>query len=78
MGEVVKVEMQVVSFGSGEFDRVRVDLDSEKPLMRVVSLSPKGSGSIFMQVMFEKVPKFCDHCDLMGHSVLECGTGEFA
>jgi hypothetical protein len=31
-----------------------------------------------MQVLFEKVPKFSDHCGLMGHSVLECGTGEFA
>jgi hypothetical protein len=77
VGEVVKVEMQVVSFGSGEFHRVRVNLDSEKPLMRVVSLSPEGCGNIFMQVLFEKVPKFCDHCGLMGHSLLECGTVEF-
>jgi hypothetical protein len=75
---VVKVEKQVVSFGSGEFHRARVNIDSEKPLMRVVSLSPEGSGSIFMQVLFEKLPKFCDHCGLMSHTVLECGTGEFS
>jgi hypothetical protein len=31
-----------------------------------------------MQVLFEKMPKFCDHCVLMGHTVLECGTGEFS
>jgi uncharacterized membrane protein YgcG len=30
-----------------------------------------------MQVLFEKLLKFCDHCGLMGHVVLECGTGEF-
>ena len=32
---------------------------------------------MFLQVKFEKMPRFCDHCGLMGHVVLECGTGEF-
>jgi hypothetical protein len=44
--------------------------------MRIVSLSPEGSASLFMQVLFEKLPKFCDHCGLMGHVILECGTYE--
>jgi hypothetical protein len=53
-------------------------LDADKPLMRIVSFSPEGCAKLFMQVIFEKLPKFCDHYGLMGHVVLECGTGEFS
>jgi hypothetical protein len=77
VGEVVKVELKVVSFGNGEFHRARVLLDAGKPLLRFVSLSPEGCPSLFMQVLFEKLPKFCDYCGLMEHVALECGTGEF-
>jgi hypothetical protein len=77
VGEVSKVEMKVASYGNGEFHRARVKLNADSPLMRLVSLSPEGSESLFMQVLFEKMPRFCDHCGLMGHGVLECGTGEY-
>jgi hypothetical protein len=78
VGEVVKVELKAISFGNGEFHRARVLLEADTPLMRIVSLSPEGCAKLFMQVVFEKLPKFCDHCGLMGHVVLECGTGEFS
>jgi hypothetical protein len=77
VGEVVKVELKAALFGNGEFHIARVLLEADKPLMRIVSLSPKGSASLFVQVVFEKQPKLCDQCGLMGHVVLECGTGEF-
>ncbi|KAM0890378.1 hypothetical protein ACQ4PT_027087 [Festuca glaucescens] len=77
VGEVDRVEVKAISSGDGEFHRARVKLDAERPLMKIVSLSPEGCESLFMQVKFEKIPKFCDHCGLMGHVVLECGTGEF-
>jgi hypothetical protein len=77
VGEVERVETKIVSSANGDFHRARVKLDATKPLLRLVSLSPEGCDSIFMQVKFEKISKFCDHCGLMGHQVLECGTGEF-
>jgi hypothetical protein len=76
VGEVDKVEMQVASDGKGEFHKARVNLVSTEPLRRFVTLSPEGFKDMVMQVKFEKIPKFCDYCGLMGHGVLECGTGE--
>ena len=78
VGEVVKVELKVISAEDGEFQRARVKLTAGRPLMRVVTLSPEGLQSMLMQVKYEKAPKFCDHCGLMGHGALECGTGEHA
>lgn len=46
--------------------------------MRIVTLSPEGCDSIILQVKYEKVARFCAHCGFMGHSHLECGSGEHA
>ncbi|KAK1629914.1 hypothetical protein QYE76_004229 [Lolium multiflorum] len=78
VGEVVKVEARVFSFGNGEFHRARIWLDAARPLMRFVTLSPEGFESMALQVKFEKMPKYCSYCGLMGHVDLECGSGEFA
>jgi hypothetical protein len=70
VGEVDRVDMKVVSFGTDEFHKAQVKLNVERTLVRVVSLSPKGSKSMYMHVMFQKIPKFCN-CGLMGQVVLE-------
>jgi hypothetical protein len=77
VGEVISVEMKVVSSGRGDFFRARVNLDAAKPLVRFVSLSPEGSGLMLLQVKYEKMPCFCFHYGQMGHTHLECGSGEF-
>ena len=42
MGEVISVEMKVVSIGIGDFYRARVNLDATKSLVRFVTLAPEG------------------------------------
>ncbi|KAK1666375.1 hypothetical protein QYE76_054534 [Lolium multiflorum] len=78
VGEVEKVEGCVASFGNGEFQRARVKLFADKPLPRVVTFSPEGCESMLLLVMYEKMPKLCAFCGMMGHEHLECGTGEYA
>jgi hypothetical protein len=78
VGEVEKVEVKVASNGNGDFHRARVHLDAARPLMRFVTLSPEGRASMPLQVKYEKIPKFCKHCGLMGHGELECGSGEYS
>jgi hypothetical protein len=78
VGEVEKVEARVASFGNGEFQRARVKLFADKPLPRVVTFSPEGCENMLLLVMYEKMPKFCAFCGMMGHEHLECGTGEYA
>ena len=51
---------------------------ASKPLIRVVTFAPEGQDKMLLQVKYEKLPRFCAHCGLMGHVHLECGAGEYA
>jgi hypothetical protein len=53
-----------------------VKLDVRKPLARFVSISRAGEREVY-PIKFEKMPRFCAACDHIGHTHLECGTGEF-
>ncbi|KAM0839832.1 hypothetical protein ACQ4PT_060066 [Festuca glaucescens] len=77
VGEVISVDLAPVQMRTGVFHRVRVKLNSVKPLMRFVPLSVEGSPRMFLQIKYEKMPKYCEHCGLMGHTYLECGTCEY-
>jgi hypothetical protein len=74
VGKVLEVETNVQ--GAGNFVRARVKLYVRKPLARFVSMSRAGQREIY-QIKFEKMPRFCAACGMIGHSHLECGTGEF-
>jgi hypothetical protein len=74
VGKVIrKVETNVN--GVGNFVRVRVKLNVAKPLARFVTVSRAGQRE-FYQIKYEKMPKFCGACGYMGHTHLECGSGE--
>lgn len=77
VGAVVSVDMRAIAFLTCDYHRARVMLAASKPLPRVVTLSPEGSPSMVLQEKYEKMPRFCAHCGIMGHSHLECGTGEY-
>jgi hypothetical protein len=69
------IEVDSASHGLGDFIRVRVKLDLRKPIARFVSISREGRREFF-KIQFEKIPRFCGACGMVGHSYLECGTGE--
>jgi hypothetical protein len=74
VGKIIGVETDVQ--GAGNFVHARVKLDIHKPLAWFVSMSKAGQREIF-EIKYEKMPKFCGACGFIGHSHLECGTGEF-
>ena len=76
VGEVLTVDMKVISNGTDDFHRAKVNLPADRPLVRVMTLSPEGCASIVLHVKYEKIAHFCAHCGLMGHTHLECSTGE--
>jgi hypothetical protein len=78
VGEVQEVETRAINTKSGDFHRARVFLPAKRALVRVVTLAPEGKEKIYLQVKYEKLPRFCGHCGFMGHTLLECGTGEHA
>ncbi|KAK1651010.1 hypothetical protein QYE76_068815 [Lolium multiflorum] len=75
VGKFVKVDTEGAT--GGNFVRVRVELDVNKPLARFTSVIRKGEREVYL-VKFEKIPKFCEVCGIMGHEYLECGTGYHA
>jgi hypothetical protein len=73
VGKAIKVE--TVVHGQGNFVRVRVKLDVRKKLARVVTVSREKKREYY-QIQYEKIPRFCGACGFLGHSHLECGSGE--
>ncbi|KAK1610199.1 hypothetical protein QYE76_033872 [Lolium multiflorum] len=73
-GKVVETQLNVR--GAGNIVRAKVRLDVRKPLARFVSRIREGVREVY-PIKFEKMPRFCGACGFVGHSHLECGTGEF-
>jgi hypothetical protein len=73
VGKVSEVEINIE--GVNNFVRVRVKLDVRKALARFVTVVRAGQRE-FYSIKFEKMPKFCGACGFLGHTHLECGSGE--
>jgi hypothetical protein len=67
--------MSTKLFYEGNYVRIRVLLELNSPLKRVVSLNIDGEGKKRLYVKYEKVPFFCKHCRIIGHNHEECGGG---
>ncbi|KAM0887405.1 hypothetical protein ACQ4PT_029062 [Festuca glaucescens] len=76
IGEVVQVDMNASGLESGDFVRARVWLDVRRCLTCFVSFKPEGGVQVIMRVKYEKIPRFCGVCGLLGHMQEECGTRE--
>jgi hypothetical protein len=76
IGDTLWVESDNVVKGWRDYLHIRVNLDIDKPLTRVVyvSFGNEGKREVF-RVKYEKLPKFCVDCGLIGHIESECGDG---
>uniref|UniRef100_A0ACD5ZER8 Uncharacterized protein n=1 Tax=Avena sativa TaxID=4498 RepID=A0ACD5ZER8_AVESA len=72
-GKVLEVQTDVRV--AGNFVRVKVRLDVRKVLTRFISLSRGGQSQVY-QIEYEKMSRFCGACGFIGHTHLECGSGE--
>jgi sporulation protein YlmC with PRC-barrel domain len=75
IGAVKEVQMTPKLYFEGNYVRLRVKVDTTKPLMRFVSLTIPDEGRKRLAVKYEKVPFFCKRCGLFGHDHEECGDG---
>lgn len=73
IGEVLYAEPQSQDF-SGNFHRVWVRIDVNKPLKNAVSMIREGKRQIY-RVKYEKLPDWCAVCGMMGHLFKEHGSG---
>ena len=73
VGEVLYAEPQSQDF-VGNFHRVWVRIDVNKPLKNAVSMIRDGKCQIY-RVRYEKLPDWCAVCGMLGHLSKEHGNG---
>lgn len=75
IGEFLKVDLDDETNGWRDFLRIKVKLDVDKPLTRIVYISLGARKREAFRIKYKKLPKFCAVCGIMGHSDTECGDG---
>ncbi|KAK6163170.1 hypothetical protein DH2020_000034 [Rehmannia glutinosa] len=67
------LEVQTDSTGSvvGKFLRIKVEIDIQKPLCRVIQLDEKFQKRL-IGIKYERLPDFCFHCGKLGHILKDC------
>ncbi|KAL4386622.1 hypothetical protein GQ457_09G020910 [Hibiscus cannabinus] len=75
IGTTIGVDHRVEGGNLGEFLRIRVSIDITKPLHRSVMLgNGQGQKSSPCPLKYERLPRFCYFCGLLGHDLASCST----
>ncbi|KAL4303503.1 hypothetical protein GQ457_10G010640 [Hibiscus cannabinus] len=70
--KVIMTDTHLEDGNMGEFMRVRVLIDTSKPLRRCVVVSRLDAKASMCLLQYERLPLFCHGCGLIGHPVLAC------
>ncbi|KAM0858148.1 hypothetical protein ACQ4PT_048016 [Festuca glaucescens] len=74
IGQVIEVEMGTNGVNYSKFVRVYVRINLKKPLLRwVIGNVDRGKKPRKFRVLYEKMPRFCAICGVIGHVADECG-----
>ncbi|TXG73186.1 hypothetical protein EZV62_001765 [Acer yangbiense] len=81
IGDVEEIDKGASGDCDGKFLRVRVSIDVEKPLRRILRVDVLGDGEeSVMLFRYERLPDHCFRCGKLGHKTMECtdasGTSE--
>lgn len=72
VGKVLAIDWRDRNGGWVEYMRIRVKVDTSKPLQRVIRVE-SGEGKEFTCVVkYERLPIFCYLCGCIGHSTKKC------
>jgi hypothetical protein len=75
IGKTSKVDLDEDFNGWRNYLHIKVNLDIEKPLTRIIYVEMEDGKSEAFRVKYEKLSKFCAVCGLLGHTESECGDG---
>ncbi|KAF8380160.1 hypothetical protein HHK36_027643 [Tetracentron sinense] len=75
LGEVLSVDLPEDGLAQwGKFLRVRVCMDVLKPLVAGKCIRSLSNGRLPIQFRYERLPRFCFHCGIMGHVIFNCSS----
>jgi len=55
----------------GHYARILVDIDFSKKIFHEIIVEREGA-SYPVEVVYERIPEFCSHCQTLGHDVTNC------
>ncbi|KAK5832999.1 hypothetical protein PVK06_016808 [Gossypium arboreum] len=76
IGEVLAIDWRDREGCWVEYNRVRVKLNTSKPLRRVVYMVGAKGEEILCAIKYEQLPTFCYLCVCIGHHTHKCGMYE--
>ncbi|PPD67275.1 hypothetical protein GOBAR_DD35844 [Gossypium barbadense] len=72
IGEVLAIDWRDGDGGWTEYMRIRINIDINKPLRRVVHYIDHEGEEFVFAIRYEKLPRFCYICGLIGHTTQKC------
>ncbi|TXG60399.1 hypothetical protein EZV62_014972 [Acer yangbiense] len=72
VGELVDIDVGVTSECFGKYMRLKVAIDISKPLKRFLRLELKQGVESMLLIRYEKLPEYCFHYGVIGHSYQVC------
>ncbi|KAL8537662.1 hypothetical protein ACS0TY_012696 [Phlomoides rotata] len=73
VGTVIKLDERTASRSIGRFARVLVELDLKQDREEYV-IFERADHRYVVYIQYERLPEFCNYCNVMGHSTGNCGT----
>ncbi|KAL5829848.1 hypothetical protein ACOSQ3_019316 [Xanthoceras sorbifolium] len=73
IGQVKDIDVGASGNCLGKFLRLRVEIDTSRPLKRVLKLKLDGmEEEKLLLLKYERLPEYCFCCGLLGHAYREC------
>ncbi|KAK5794651.1 hypothetical protein PVK06_035890 [Gossypium arboreum] len=72
IGELVAIDWKDRNRGWIEFIRLKIKINTSKPLRRIVKLVGRNGVEIMCVLNHERLPDFCYLCSLIGHTTKRC------
>lgn len=77
VGLPIKIDPLTLSLYHGLYARVLVEVDLSKPLPQKILVTKKDASNsnvfdFFVDIEVEKIPKFCECCQMIGHEMSNC------
>lgn len=73
VGKPIHTDKLAISKKGHNYARVPVELDAKKSRILDYSIKLPTGKQVVLKFIYELEPKFCDRCDVMGHTLYMCG-----